>query len=177
MEQFIGSDAHKKFSVFVAVNEKRQAGTAMRAAHARELYWEFLARLPARSGTTAGWWTRSSAQATAPAVQATGGQTAHGAHQEEGQVGCQELSYSTSQWQCAGSMDSAERTTGSTRTATPAPLSRAFTDKSQKSDPRHPGTSQYSSARGRSSSVSKLVYGSRGCRICKFTVVRPSSRS
>jgi hypothetical protein len=26
MEQFIGCDAHKKFSVFVAVNEKGQAG-------------------------------------------------------------------------------------------------------------------------------------------------------
>jgi len=27
MEQFIGCDAHKKFSVFIAVNEKGQAGT------------------------------------------------------------------------------------------------------------------------------------------------------
>jgi hypothetical protein len=26
MEQFIGCDAHKKFSVFIAVNEKGQAG-------------------------------------------------------------------------------------------------------------------------------------------------------
>jgi hypothetical protein len=31
MEQFIGCDAHKKFSVFVAVNEKGQAGEALRA--------------------------------------------------------------------------------------------------------------------------------------------------
>jgi hypothetical protein len=30
MEQFIGCDAHKKFSVFVAVNEKGQAGEALR---------------------------------------------------------------------------------------------------------------------------------------------------
>jgi hypothetical protein len=29
MEQFIGCDAHKKFSVFVAVNEKGQAGEAL----------------------------------------------------------------------------------------------------------------------------------------------------
>ncbi len=49
MEQFIGCDAHKKFSVFVAVNEKGQAGEAMRVAHDRELYREFLARLPPRS--------------------------------------------------------------------------------------------------------------------------------
>jgi transposase len=46
MEQFIGCDAHKKFSVFVAVNEKGQAGEALRVAHDRELYREFLARLP-----------------------------------------------------------------------------------------------------------------------------------
>ena len=49
MEQFIGCDAHKKFSVFVAVNEKGQAGEASRVAHDRELYREFLARLPAHS--------------------------------------------------------------------------------------------------------------------------------
>ena len=49
MEQFIGCDAHKKFSVFVAVNEKGHAGEAMRVAHERELYREFLARLPTRS--------------------------------------------------------------------------------------------------------------------------------
>jgi transposase len=39
MEHFIGCDAHKKFSVFVAV----------RVAHDRQLYREFLARLPAHS--------------------------------------------------------------------------------------------------------------------------------
>ena len=49
MEQFIGCDAHKKFSVFVAVNEKGQAGEALRVAHDRKLYREFLARLPAHS--------------------------------------------------------------------------------------------------------------------------------
>src|SRR5580693_7234460 len=46
MEQFIGCDAHKKFSVFVAVNEKGQAGEALRVNHERQLYREFLARLP-----------------------------------------------------------------------------------------------------------------------------------
>jgi transposase len=49
MEQFIGCDAHKKFSVFVAVNEKGQAGEALRVAHDRQLYREFLAQLPAHS--------------------------------------------------------------------------------------------------------------------------------
>ena len=49
MEQFIGCDAHKKFSVFVAVNEKGHAGEAIRVAHDREAYREFLARLPPRS--------------------------------------------------------------------------------------------------------------------------------
>ena len=49
MEQFIGCDAHKKFSVFVAVNEKGQAGEGMRVAHDRDVYWKFLVRLPAHS--------------------------------------------------------------------------------------------------------------------------------
>jgi transposase len=49
MEQFIGCDVHKKFSVFVAVNEKGHAGEAMRVAHDRLRYREFLARLPACS--------------------------------------------------------------------------------------------------------------------------------
>src|SRR5258706_12539292 len=49
MEQFIGCDAHKKFSVFVAVNEKGQAGEALRGGHDRQLYPEFVERLPAHS--------------------------------------------------------------------------------------------------------------------------------
>jgi transposase len=53
MEQFIGCDAHKKFSVFVAVNEKGHAGEALRVAHDWDLYREFLSRLPAHSAIAA----------------------------------------------------------------------------------------------------------------------------
>src|ERR1700756_4195883 len=49
MQQFIGCDAHKKFSVFVAVNEKGHAGEALRVTHDRQLYRDFLAPLPAHS--------------------------------------------------------------------------------------------------------------------------------
>ena len=35
--------------MFVAVNEKGQAGEALRVAHDRQLYREFLSRLPAHS--------------------------------------------------------------------------------------------------------------------------------
>src|SRR6202158_249437 len=49
MEQFIGCDAHKKFSVFVAVNEKGHVGEALRVVHDRQVYREFLARLPPHS--------------------------------------------------------------------------------------------------------------------------------
>ena len=49
MEQFIGCDAHKQFSVFVSVNEKGKAGEVVRVPHERQLYREFLARLPAHS--------------------------------------------------------------------------------------------------------------------------------
>lgn len=49
MEHFIGCDAHKKYSVFVVVNERGQAGEAFRVMHDRQLYREFLAQLPAHS--------------------------------------------------------------------------------------------------------------------------------
>src|SRR5262249_13961892 len=49
MEQFIGCDTHKNFSIFVAVNEKGHAGEALRVTHDRIVFREFLARLPARS--------------------------------------------------------------------------------------------------------------------------------
>ena len=49
MEQFIGCDAHKKFSVFVAVNEKGHASEALRVVHDHQVYREFLARLPPHS--------------------------------------------------------------------------------------------------------------------------------
>jgi hypothetical protein len=49
MEHFIGCDAHKKFSVFVAIDENGQASQSWRVTHDRELYREFLSRLPAHS--------------------------------------------------------------------------------------------------------------------------------
>lgn len=47
MEQFIGCDAHKKFSVFIAVNEKGQLGAPLRVLHHRELYRDSRAIAPA----------------------------------------------------------------------------------------------------------------------------------
>jgi transposase len=49
MQQFIGCDAHTKFSVFVAVNEKGQVSDAVRVEHEPNLYRKFLAQLPANS--------------------------------------------------------------------------------------------------------------------------------
>ena len=46
MEQFIGCDAHKKFSVFIAMNERGEYGQAKRVSHDRELFRAFLAKLP-----------------------------------------------------------------------------------------------------------------------------------
>ena len=36
MEQFIGCDAHKKFSLFASINEKGEYGLTFRVGHARE---------------------------------------------------------------------------------------------------------------------------------------------
>ena len=49
MEQFIGCDVHKKFSVFVAVDEKGKASKPVRVAHDREVYRTYLRSLPANS--------------------------------------------------------------------------------------------------------------------------------
>src|SRR6266849_3860739 len=49
MEQFIGCDAHKKFSLFVAMNEDGEYGRAIRVGHRREQMRAFLAKLPAGS--------------------------------------------------------------------------------------------------------------------------------
>jgi transposase len=49
MEQFIGCDAHKKYSVFVAVNEHGVSGKAIRVDHCREDYRKFLNALPGNS--------------------------------------------------------------------------------------------------------------------------------
>ena len=46
MEQFIGCDAHKKFSLFVTMDEKGECGRATRVSHEREAFREFLAKIP-----------------------------------------------------------------------------------------------------------------------------------
>jgi len=46
MEQFIGCDAHKKFSVFVSLNEKGEYGPSQRVGHEREVFRSFLQTLP-----------------------------------------------------------------------------------------------------------------------------------
>jgi transposase len=46
MQQFIGCDAHKRFSVFVAVDERGNATQPVRIEHLRERYAHFLNQLP-----------------------------------------------------------------------------------------------------------------------------------
>jgi len=46
MQQFIGCDAHKRFSVFVAVDERGSATKPVRIEHVREDYARFLSQLP-----------------------------------------------------------------------------------------------------------------------------------
>jgi transposase len=46
MKEYIGCDAHKKYSVFVTVNELGQHGAAVRVEHDRERYRPYLASLP-----------------------------------------------------------------------------------------------------------------------------------
>ncbi len=46
MQQFIGCDAHKRFSVFVAVDERGNATRPVRIEHRRDAYVRFLNQLP-----------------------------------------------------------------------------------------------------------------------------------
>jgi hypothetical protein len=49
MKHFIGCDAHKKYSLFVIVDEAGEAKPAVRVNHDRESYRTFLRGLPGRS--------------------------------------------------------------------------------------------------------------------------------
>jgi len=46
MQQFIGCDAHKKFSVFASINEAGEYGRTIRVGHDREVFRRFLKELP-----------------------------------------------------------------------------------------------------------------------------------
>ena len=46
MEQFIGCDAHKKFSVFASIDEKGDYGRTVRIGHDREVFRKYLRELP-----------------------------------------------------------------------------------------------------------------------------------
>jgi len=49
MEEYIGCDAHKQFSVFVSINERGEYGAAQRVGHERKQMQEYLSSLPAGS--------------------------------------------------------------------------------------------------------------------------------
>src|SRR5947209_18566471 len=49
MEQFIGCDAHKRFSLFIAMNEEGEYGRPIRVGHERERMRAFLEALPVGS--------------------------------------------------------------------------------------------------------------------------------
>jgi|SRR5215471_2496139 len=49
MKQFIGCDAHKKFSVFASMDERGEYGRTIRVSHDRKQFREFLQELPAGS--------------------------------------------------------------------------------------------------------------------------------
>jgi hypothetical protein len=49
MEQYIGCDSHRRYSVFVVMNERGQASAPMRVEHNRGEIREFLRELPAGS--------------------------------------------------------------------------------------------------------------------------------
>lgn len=49
MNYYTGDDAHKKYSMFVTVNENGRTGSPERVPHDKDLYRKYLATLPAGS--------------------------------------------------------------------------------------------------------------------------------
>jgi hypothetical protein len=49
MQQFMGYDAHKKYSIFSSITEKGQVGRAVRVTHDRDAFRKYLKQLPAGS--------------------------------------------------------------------------------------------------------------------------------
>ena len=71
MEQFIGCDAHKKFSLFVAMNEDGEYGRAIRVGmvekcseHFSRTYHRARKSPWKPAGVTTGWWMRWSERDT-----------------------------------------------------------------------------------------------------------------
>lgn len=58
MEQFIGCDAHKKFLLFVAMNEDGEYGPAIRVGHDREVFRQARKSRWKPAEVTTGWWRR-----------------------------------------------------------------------------------------------------------------------
>ncbi len=62
MKQFIGCDVHKKYSVFVSVDESGTASRAVRVAHEKGALSEYLRGLPTATPvaveTTGHWYWR-----------------------------------------------------------------------------------------------------------------------
>src|SRR5947209_10906838 len=59
-DQFIGCDAHKRYSVFVGVDEKGRAGAPVRVEHTRDAYRSYVQSLPPGSAiaveASTGWY-------------------------------------------------------------------------------------------------------------------------
>jgi hypothetical protein len=75
MEQFIGCDAQKKFSVLVAVNEKGHAGEALQVAHV--LAWGLTGTPVNRCGPAACSFSTGAYRALAPNSIPSGAASAH----------------------------------------------------------------------------------------------------
>ena len=113
MQQWIGCDAHKKFSVFVAVDERGKAGHAVRVEHKREVFRTYLESLPAQSEiaieSMGSWYWLVDEMERAQHIphQSPGSEEAHGEAEQDGQTGCARAWGPAAQRDAAGVLDTA----------------------------------------------------------------------
>jgi hypothetical protein len=119
-KQYIGCDAHRRYSVFVVMDDKGQASKPVRVEHDRSELREYLRRLPAGSRvaieSTGGWyWLVDEIEAAG--LKTTTGQrlsseTAHEGSQQDGQVRRTGTGHGTTDRNSPDRVDSAGRTAG-----------------------------------------------------------------
>ena len=144
MPHVIGCDAHKKFSVFVTVDEHGRVSQPMRVEHDREAYRRFLQRLPGHSEIAleaCGFWywmvDEMEAAGHVPRLaNPTESKKCMGQTPQARPAGCQRLEHPLAQRHAAGVLDSAETAPRSTRT--PAALADGTTRSAHESQAPHP---------------------------------------
>jgi transposase len=123
MEKYIGCDSHQRYSVFVTMDEKGEAGVPVRVEHDKKELQKFLRTLPAGAAVaveaSGGWYWFVDALEEAglkPHLANPLEAKKHAGAEQDRQAGCARIGDVIAGGHLAGGVDSAGRTPGSART-------------------------------------------------------------